>query len=73
MVRDGGGKQYNEHNQYRQQHSRSNKVERIKTRDKHVRTLILLKKLIFMSNFNVFILMFVIFFNFSFIALILHS
>ena len=34
---------------------------------------ILLKKLVFISNFNVFILMCVVFFNFSLIALILHS
>jgi len=41
---------------------------------KHIKSLILLKKLVFISNFNVFILMFVIcFFYSSLIALILHS
>jgi len=41
---------------------------------KHIKTLILLKKLVFISNINVFILMFVIcFFYSSLIALILHS
>ena len=40
---------------------------------KHIKSLILLKKLVFISNFNVFILMFVICFYSSLIALILHS
>jgi len=40
---------------------------------KHIKSLILLKKLVFISNFNVFILMFVICFYYSLIALILHS
>ena len=41
---------------------------------KHIKSLILLKKLVFISNFNVFILMFVVcFFYSSLIALILHS
>jgi len=41
---------------------------------KHIKSLILLKKLVFISNFNVFVLMFVIcFFYFSLIALILYS
>jgi len=37
------------------------------------KTLILLKKLVFISNYNVFILMFVICFYSSLLALILHS
>jgi len=40
---------------------------------KHIKSLILLKKLVFISNFNVLILMFVVFFYSSLIALILHS
>ena len=41
---------------------------------KHIKSLILLKKLVFISNFNVFMLMFVIcFFYSSLIALIVHS
>ena len=40
---------------------------------KHIKSLILLQKLVFISNFNVFILMFVICFYSRLIALILHS
>ena len=39
---------------------------------KHIKSLILLKKLVFISNFNVFILMLFVFYS-SLLALILHS